>query len=218
MQFFLDTVNLDEIKKAEETGLLDGVTTNPTLVAKEGCNNYIRRLNDICKIINGPVSAQITETEFEKMVQQARIYQAIANNIVVKTPMTELGMKVLRELKRYNILVNVTLVFAPNQALICAKLGADYISPFVGRIDDQGADGMRPVQQIRKIFDNYGFKTKILVASVRNTSHVRRAALIGADIATMPYVVFKKLFDHPLTERGVKTFREDCEKLKNPQL
>ncbi|MCS6902776.1 MAG: fructose-6-phosphate aldolase [Candidatus Bipolaricaulota bacterium] len=213
MKFFLDTANVKEIAQAHEMGVLDGVTTNPTLLAKEG-RDPIQVLKEICAVVDGPVNAEVLSTDCEGMLKEARQWAELDEKIVVKIPMTREGMKAVRRLSEEGIPTNVTLVFSPTQALIAAKAGADYVSPFVGRLDDRSEDGMDLVSQIVQIFDNYGFDTEVIVASVRHPMHVVEAALMGADIATMPYAVFEKLFEHPLTDLGLQQFLADWGKLK----
>ena len=212
MQLFLDTAILDDIKKGSETGLVDGCTTNPSLAAKAG-KDYNEVLKEICSIIKGPVSAETVSPDADGMVKEGIAFSKIAKNIVVKVPMTVEGMKACQQLTKKGIRVNVTLVFSANQALLAAKSGAFFVSPFVGRLDDIGEVGMDLIKEIKLIYDNYKFKTQILVASVRNPIHVLDAAKIGADIATMPYSVFEQLFRHTLTDVGIKKFLEDWEKV-----
>jgi transaldolase len=212
MKFFLDTANVKEIEQAHEMGVLDGVTTNPTLLAKEG-RDPVQVLKEICQIIDGPVNAEVISTDSEGMLKEARRWAELSDNIVVKIPMTREGMKAVRALSEEGIPTNVTLIFSPSQALIAAKAGADYVSPFVGRLDDRSEEGMELVSKIIQIFDNYGFETEVIVASIRHPMHVVEAALMGADIATMPYAVFEKLFEHPLTDIGLAQFLKDWEKL-----
>ncbi|MFQ5648835.1 MAG: fructose-6-phosphate aldolase [bacterium] len=214
MKFFLDTANIDEIKQAASMGILDGVTTNPTLVARER-RKFKDILLEICEVVNGPVSAEVVSTEFEGMVNEARGLAALHPNIYVKIPMTREGLKAVKALSGEGIKTNVTLCFSPSQALMAAKAGASFISPFVGRVDDISGVGMEIVEDIRTIYDNYGFETEILAASLRHPTHVVDAALIGADIATMPYKVFDQLFNHPLTDIGLKRFLDDWEKVKD---
>lgn len=213
MKFFLDTANVKEIAQAHEMGVLDGVTTNPTLLAKEG-RDPVQVIKEICTIVDGPVNAEVISTDCEGMVKEARRWAELDEKIVVKIPMTREGMKAVRRLSEEEIPTNVTLVFSPSQALIAAKAGASYVSPFVGRLDDRSEDGMELVSKIIQIFDNYGFETEVIVASIRHPMHVVEAALMGADIATMPYSVFEKLFDHPLTDLGLQQFLADWERLK----
>jgi len=212
MELFLDSAILDEIKRGADTGLVSGVTTNPSLAAKAG-KEYNEVLKEICSIIKGPVSAETISTDAEGMVKEGIEFSKIAKNIVVKVPMTVEGMKACQKLTKKGIKVNVTLVFSANQALLAAKSGAFMVSPFVGRLDDIKEVGMDVVREIKQVYDNYKFTTQILVASVRNTNHVLEAAKIGADIATVPYSVFEQLFNHKLTDAGIKKFLEDWEKV-----
>ena len=212
MQIFLDTANVDELRKGAESGVVDGCTTNPTLIMKAG-RDYNETLKEICSIIKGPVSAETISPDAEGMVKEGIAFSKIAKNIVVKVPMTVEGMKACQKLTKQGINVNVTLCFSANQALLAAKSGAFIISPFVGRLDDIGEIGMDLIKEIKQIYSNYNFKTQILVASVRNPIHVLEAAKIGADIATVPYSVFEQLFKHTLTDVGIKKFLEDWEKV-----
>ncbi|MBW2094545.1 MAG: fructose-6-phosphate aldolase [Deltaproteobacteria bacterium] len=211
MKFFIDTANIEEIKKANELGMVDGVTTNPSLVAKEG-REFRGLLQEICAIVDGPVSAEVVSLEAEGMIREARDLSKVADNIVVKVPLIEEGLKATRVLSGEGIKVNVTLCFSPVQALMAAKAGASFISPFVGRLDDISQVGMELVDQIATIYDNYGFETEIIVASVRNPTHVLEAALMGADIATIPYKVIAQLIKHPLTDIGLEKFLADWKK------
>jgi transaldolase len=211
MKFFIDTANIDEIKKANELGMVDGVTTNPSLVAKEG-REFKGLIKEICDIVDGPVSAEVVSTDAEGRVKEARELANLADNIVVKIPMLEEGLKAVKTLAREKINTNVTLCFSPIQALMAAKAGAAYISPFVGRLDDIGQIGMELVEEIITIYDNYGFETEVIVASVRNPTHVLDAALMGADIATIPFKVIQQLTKHPLTDIGVEKFLADWKK------
>ena len=212
MKFFVDTANVEEIRQAKEMGMADGVTTNPSLVAKE--NRPFRQLiEEICQIVDGPVSVEVVSQDAEGMVKEAKELVKIAENIAIKIPMTVEGMKATKILSDEGINVNVTLVFSPLQALLAAKAGASYVSPFVGRLDDIGHNGMQLVEEIKKIYDNYGFATEIIVASVRHPLHVLKAALIGADIATIPFKVIKQLAKHPLTDIGLKRFLDDWQKV-----
>lgn len=213
MQFFLDTANLEEIRKAKEWGLLDGVTTNPTLVSREDIP-FQELVTEILKTVNGPVSLEVVSEDSEGMVAEARNLNALGDNVVIKIPLTPEGLKTVRILSKEGIKTNVTLCFSPTQALIAAKAGADYISPFIGRLDDISSYGMRLVKDIKEIYTNYGFKTQIIVASIRHPMHVLEAALIGADIATMPFPVLEKLFKHPLTDVGIQRFLKDWERVK----
>jgi transaldolase len=211
MKFFIDTANIDEIKKANELGMVDGVTTNPSLVAKEG-REFKGLIKEICDIVDGPVSAEVVSLDAEGMVKEARELANLADNIVVKIPMLEEGLKAVKTLAQEEINTNVTLCFSPIQALMAAKAGAAYISPFVGRLDDISHIGMELVEQIITIYDNYGFETEVIVASVRNPTHVLDAALMGADIATIPFKVIQQLTKHPLTDIGVEKFLADWKK------
>src|SRR3989339_1167958 len=212
MQIFLDTALIDELKKGADTWLVDGCTTNPSLAAKAG-REYNEVLKEICAVIKGPVSAETVSLDAEGMVKEGIKFSKIAKNIVVKVPMTAEGMKACQKLTNKGIKVNVTLVFSANQALLAAKSGAFFVSPFVGRLDDIGKIGMDVVRDIKQVYDNYKLTTQILVASVRNPIHVLEAAKIGADIATVPYSVFEQLFKHSLTDAGIKKFQEDWEKV-----
>jgi transaldolase len=213
MKFFIDTANLEEIKKANDLGLLDGVTTNPTLVSKEGRSDFRELVKEICNIVDGPVNAEVVSTEMEGMVKEAKDLAKLADNISVKIPMIEEGLKAVKVLAREGIKTNVTLCFSALQALMAAKAGAAYISPFVGRLDDVGHDGMELVEQIITIYDNYGYETEVIVASIRTPTHALEAAMMGADIATMPYKVIRQLFKHPLTDVGLEKFLEDWKKV-----
>jgi transaldolase len=214
MKLFIDTANLDEIKKANEWGLLDGVTTNPTLIAKEK-RNFRDLLTDICSIVKGPVSAEVVSMDFEGMVKEARELKKIANNIVIKIPLVEEGLKAVKILEAEGINTNVTLCFSPLQALLAAKAGASYVSPFVGRLDDISHLGMELIEKILSIFDNYGFETQVIVASIRNPLHVLEAAMMGAHVATIPFNVLRQLIRHPLTDIGIERFLADWEKVKS---
>ncbi len=213
MKFFIDTGNLQEIKTANDMGLLDGVTTNPSLLAKEN-RPYEENLKEICKVCKGPVSAEVTATDTAGMLKEAHHLAKLADNIVVKIPIIRDGVTAIKSLTSEGIKVNVTLCFSPTQALIAAKAGANFISPFVGRLDDISESGMSLVEDIVQIYDNYGYETEVLVASVRHPMHVVEAALIGADIVTMPFAVIDKLLNHPLTDVGLKKFLADWEKAK----
>ncbi|WP_448588087.1 fructose-6-phosphate aldolase [Thermocrinis sp.] len=212
MRFFLDTGHVDEIKQALEWGILDGVTTNPTLIAKTG-RPFLEVAKEILQLVDGPVSLETVSRDAKGMVKEGRILAELGDNAVVKIPMTPEGMIAVQELESEGIPVNVTLVFSPSQALIAAKAGATYVSPFIGRLDDASNEGMKVIREIKTIFDNYQFDTEIIVASVRHPMHVVEAALIGADICTMPFEVMKKLFQHPLTEKGIELFLKDWEKV-----
>lgn len=211
MKFFIDTANIDEIKKASELGLLDGVTTNPSLIAKEG-REFKELIKEICGIVEGPVSAEVVSIEAEGMVSEARDLVKIADNIVVKIPLIKEGLKAVKILSGEGIKTNVTLCFSAVQALMAAKAGADYISPFVGRLDDIGQTGMELVEQIITIYEAYGLETEVIVASIRNPIHVLDAALMGADISTIPYKVMEQLIKHPLTNIGLENFLADWKK------
>ncbi len=214
MKFFIDTANLDEIREANSMGMVDGVTTNPSLIAKEG-GKFETIISQICEIVDGPVSAEVISTEHEKMVEEARKLAAIHENIVVKIPMLIDGLKAVRQLAEEEIKTNVTLIFSPLQALMAAKAGATYVSPFVGRLDDLSQEGMLLVEQLVEIYSNYAFETEIIVASVRNPLHVLDAAIVGADIATIPFGVLKKLAAHPMTDKGLKAFLDDWNNKKS---
>ena len=212
MKFFIDTADVKEIREAHDLGILDGVTTNPSLVAKTG-RPFRETLEEICSIVKGPVSAEAVSLDTQGLVDEARELSKIAENIVVKIPLIKDGLKAVKILSDEGINTNVTLCFSANQALLAAKPGATYISPFVGRLDDIGHTGMDVIEDIRAIYDNYGFTTEIIVASIRNPNHVRDAALMGADIATIPFNVFNLLVQHPLTDAGIKKFLADWEKV-----
>jgi len=211
MQLFIDTANLDEIRQAHEMGVLDGVTTNPSLIAKEGVN-YGDRLAEICELVQGPVSAEVLATDADQMVTEGRDRARIASNIVVKLPSTIDGVKACNILTDEGIRTNLTLCFQPLQALIVAKAGAAFVSPFIGRIDDIGDDGMAIIHQIRQIYDTYDFDTKILAASIRHTNHLLHCALAGADVATVPFDVIDGMMKHPLTDIGLEKFIADYKK------
>jgi transaldolase len=213
MKFFIDTANIREIQDAHSMGMVDGVTTNPSLVAKEG-REFEELLVEICRIVDGPVSAEVISLDKEGMVKEARHLAGIHENIVVKIPMTVDGLKAVRTLAEEGIKTNVTLVFSPLQALMAAKAGAAFVSPFVGRLDDVSQDGLTLVEQIVEIYGNYAFETEIIVASVRHPIHVLQSALLGADIATIPYNVLAKLAAHPLTDKGIKAFLDDWNRAK----
>jgi transaldolase len=211
MKFFIDTANIAEIKEAHRMGMVDGVTTNPSLIAKEG-RDFKTIITEICEIVNGPISAEVIGLSVDAMVSEARDLARIHENIVVKIPMTVDGLKAVRQLSEEGIKTNVTLVFSPLQALMAAKAGAAFVSPFVGRLDDISHDGMLLVEQIVEIYNNYAFDTEIIVASIRHPMHVLEAALMGADIATIPFNVLSKLAGHPLTDKGIQAFLADWEK------
>ena len=212
MKFFIDTADVNEIREAHALGLVDGVTTNPSLIAKSG-RKFKDVIKEITAIVDGPISAEVISLEADGMVKEAKELVKIHKNIVIKVPMTPEGLKATKQLSAKGIKTNVTLVFTSMQALLAAKAGATYVSPFVGRLDDISQDGMGIIEEIRTIFDNYGFTTEIIVASIRNPIHVLNSALIGADIATIPYPVMLQLSKHPLTDAGVKKFLEDWEKV-----
>ena len=211
MKIFLDTADVAEIREYAATGLVDGVTTNPSLAAKTG-RDYADVLKEICAIVPGAVSAEVLATDFDGMMKEAAVFTKIAKNIAVKVPLTWDGLKACRALSNDGLMVNVTLCFSPVQAMLAAKAGATFISPFIGRVDDVGEDGMGLIRDIRAIYDNYGFKTEVLAASIRSVSHVRECALAGADVATMPPDIFKKLISHPLTDKGLAAFIADAKK------
>jgi transaldolase len=217
MKFFLDTANLNEIREVASTGILDGITTNPTLIAKEG-KPFEAQLIEICKIVDGPVSAETVSLDAKGMVDEGRHLSKLHKNIVVKCPFTREGLKATKMLSDEGIRVNVTLIFSAPQALMAAKAGATYVSPFVGRLDDIGQDGMELIKEIVGIFSNYDFKTEVLVASVRHPGHVIQAGLIGADVCTLPAKVFEMMLKHPLTDRGVEQFLKDWEKVPQSSL
>lgn len=213
MKFFVDTADLSEIKELAATGLLDGVTTNPSLVAKSGHSNFIELIREISSIVDGPVSAEVASTEFEPMMAEARTLSKIAENIAVKVPLTPAGLKVCKALSDDGIMVNVTLCFSAAQAILAAKAGASFVSPFVGRLDDIGQNGMELIADICAIYAAYpAFTTEVLVASVRNPVHVIEAAKLGADVATIPPNVIRQLFGHPLTDKGLAQFVADWKK------
>lgn len=211
MKFFVDTADVNEIRELNELGLLDGVTTNPSLILKSG-RDIIEVTREICGIVAGPISAEVTATEYGEMMREAKILAAIADNICIKLPLTLDGLKACRALTGDGHKVNVTLCFSANQALLAAKAGATFVSPFIGRIDDTGIDGMELISEIRTIYDNYDFRTGILAASIRTVNHVRQAALIGADVATVPPATLKALVKHPLTDKGLEMFMADWAK------
>ena len=212
MKFFIDTADVNEIREAHALGLVDGVTTNPSLVAKSG-RNFVEVIKEITEIVDGPISAEVVALDHEGMIREGEELAKIHPNIVIKVPMTPEGLKATKALHAKGIKVNVTLIFTPIQALLAAKAGAAYVSPFVGRLDDISQDGMGIIDEIRTIFDNYGYEAEIIVASVRNPIHVLNSALIGADIATIPYSVMIQLSKHPLTDAGIEKFLKDWEKV-----
>ncbi|OCW59029.1 fructose-6-phosphate aldolase [Hoeflea olei] len=211
MKFFVDTADVSEIRELNDLGLIDGVTTNPSLIMKSGRD--IREVTqEICSIVDGPVSAEVAATEYEQMMKEAAVLSKIADNICIKLPLTLDGLKACRALTSDGHMTNVTLCFSANQALLAAKAGATFISPFIGRLDDMGIDGMDLIREIRQIYDNYGFDTEILAASIRTVNHVKEAALIGADVATIPASTIKALVKHPLTDKGLDAFLADWKK------
>jgi transaldolase len=210
MKFFIDTADVKEIRAAHDLGLVDGVTTNPSLIAKSG-RKFKDVIKEIVSIVDGPISAEVISLDAPGMIKEARELVKIHKNIVVKVPMTPEGLKATKALSEKGVKINVTLIFTPMQALLAAKAGASYVSPFVGRLDDISQDGMGIIEEIRTIFDNYGITAEIIVASVRNPIHVLNSALIGADIATIPYSVIMQLAKHPLTDAGIKKFLDDWE-------
>ena len=217
MKFFIDTANLDEIKDAFDLGVLDGVTTNPSLIAKEGIagrDAFKKHIQKICEIAQGPVSAEGVCSDLEGMLREARELAAIDPNVVVKIPMSTVGLRAVKTLSLEGVQTNVTLIFSPLQALLAAKAGATYISPFVGRLDDISQDGMSLVREILDVFSNYLFETEVIVASIRNPVHVLTAARLGADIATIPHKVIEQLVRHPLTDQGIEKFLQDWKKVE----
>lgn len=212
MKFFLDTANLNEIREAAAFGIADGVTTNPSLVAKEGNVDFKQHIAAICELVQGPVSAEVTSSDTEGMLREGREYSKIAPNVVIKCPLTREGLKATRTLSDEGIRVNVTLCFSAAQAIMAAKAGASFISPFLGRLDDIGENGLVLLQDIVEIYRNYEWKTEVLAASIRNPIHVIEAARMGADIATMPFKVIDQLFNHPLTDKGQAQFLADWRK------
>jgi transaldolase len=212
MKIFLDTANVDEIRKAHAMGMVDGVTTNPTLVAREG-RDYMEILGELAEFVKGPISAEAVSSDAAGMVKEAVEFHKIADNITVKIPMCAEGLVAVRECAALGIMTNVTLIFSANQALLAAKAGASFVSPFIGRLDDIGQTGMEVIEEMRTIFDNYGFTTEILAASIRHPIHVKEAALLGADVCTIPFKILMALVEHSLTEKGIKKFLEDYEKI-----
>lgn len=216
MKFFLDTANVEEVKRIADLGLADGVTTNPTIIAKEG-KNFKEVILEICNIVKGPVSAEVTSDKAEDMIKEAMELAVWAPNIVVKIPMTEQGIKAVNILSKKGIKTNVTLIFSVTQGLIAAKAGATFVSPFLGRLDDIGGDSLKVVRDLRKVFDVYGFKTEIISASIRSLKHVEEAALAGSHIATIPGNLFDKLWSHPLTDKGLVQFKKDWDAYLNTE-
>lgn len=213
MKFFIDTADVEEIRQAHDLGLVDGVTTNPSLIAKSG-RDFWEVITEIVSIVDGPISAEVIALDADGMLREGRELAKIHPNIVIKVPLTEEGLKATRIFTAEGIKTNVTLAFSPLQALLAAKAGATFVSPFVGRLDDVGHDGMEGVDQIKTIYDNYGFDTEIIVASVRSPLHVLNAALIGADICTIPFAVIRQLVKHPLTDVGIEKFLADWQKMQ----
>ena len=211
MEFFLDTADIKEIETGLEWGLVDGITTNPSLIAKQG-KNYLATVQEIARLVPGPVSGEVLATEFDEMMDQAHRLAGLAENVVVKVPLTPAGLRAVAKLLDEGIRCNVTLCFSSAQALLAAKVGAAYISPFIGRLDDVGEDGMELIQEIVAIYENYDFDTKVLVASVRHPIHIVQSAQLGADVATMPFKVLEQLFKHPLTDVGLERFLADWKK------
>jgi transaldolase len=211
VKFFVDTADINDIRQLAETGLLDGVTTNPSLIHKSG-RKFLEVVAEICEVVPGPVSAEVVATDHDEMMREAEILRKIADNITIKVPLTIDGLKTCKKLTQDGTMVNVTLCFTANQALLAAKAGATFISPFVGRHDDIGFDGMQIISDIRMIYDNYDYETQILVASIRHPVHVLESAKIGADVITAPPAVIRQLFNHPLTDRGLESFASDWAK------
>ena len=211
MKFFVDTADVDEIRELADTGLLDGVTTNPSLILKSG-RDILEVTKEICELVDGPVSAEVTALDYDGMIKEAAVLSEIANNVCIKLPLTLDGLKACKTLTSQGHMTNVTLCFSANQALLAAKAGATYISPFIGRLDDMGIDGMELIEDIRTIYDNYGFETEILAASIRTVNHVKDSALAGADVATIPPSTLKALVKHPLTDKGLDAFLADWAK------
>ena len=215
MQIYIDTASIEDIREAADMGVLDGVTTNPSLVAKEGVD-FHDRLKEICDVVPGPVSAEVVSTESDAMIEEAQPLLAIADNIVIKLPCTVDGLRACKHLSSNGIRVNMTLCFQPLQAMLAAKAGAFLISPFLGRLDDIGQDSMDLIQQIRTIYDNYGYETKVLAASVRHPMHLVQCALVGADVATAPFKVIQQMMKHPLTDSGLEKFLQDWAAMQTP--
>lgn len=211
MKFFVDTADTKEIRELNDLGMLDGVTTNPSIIAKSG-RDIIEVTKEICSIVSGPVSAEVTALDFDGMMHEAGILGKIASNICIKVPLTPAGLKACKALTSNGIMVNVTLCFSANQALLAAKSGATFISPFIGRLDDQGLEGMELISEIRTIYDNFGFETQILAASIRTVNHVKQAAMLGSDVATIPPAIIHALYKHPMTDKGIESFMADWAK------
>jgi len=212
MKFFIDTANLDEIREANEMGLIDGVTTNPSLVAKEGNVDFKEHLAKICEMVKGDISAEVTALDTEGMLREGREFAQVAENVVIKVPLTIDGLKACRTFREEGTKVNVTLCFSAAQALLAAKAGASYISPFIGRVDDVSWDGMQLIRDIVQIYDNYGFATEVLAASIRHPMHIVDCALAGSDVATIPFKILTQLVKHPLTDKGLDNFLADAKK------
>jgi transaldolase len=212
MKFFIDTANLDDIRECAEMGLIDGVTTNPSLVAKEGDVDFKEHLAKICELVKGDVSAEVTALDTEGMLREGREYAKVASNVIIKTPLTMDGLKATRQFRSEGTKVNMTLCFSASQALLAAKAGANYISPFIGRLDDISTDGMQLIRDIVQIYDNYGYTTEVLAASIRHPMHIVDCALAGADVATIPFKVIQQLVKHPLTDKGLDAFLSDWKK------
>ena len=213
MKIFLDTANLEEIKKGVEWGIVDGVTTNPTLIAREKAP-FKERIKEICELVKGPVSAEVTALDWKGMVKEAKELTKIDEHVVIKIPLTPDGIRAIKALSYENIKTNATLVFSPMQAILAAKAGAAYVSPFIGRVDDVSSDGLKMLEEIVTIFNNYAFDAEIIAASIRHPMHVVEAALMGVDVVTMPFSVLEKLFKHPLTDIGIERFMKDWEKYR----
>jgi len=214
MKIFLDTANIDEIRETVSLGVIDGVTTNPSLISKENRGDYKDVMKEICDIVQGPVSAEVVSDDCDEMIRQAHDLVKISDHIVIKIPLIAEGIKAVKQLSADNINTNVTLCFSANQAILAAKAGATYISPFVGRLDDVGIDGMGLIADIVEIYENYAFSTQVLVASIRHTQHVLDSATLGADVATIPTKVLMQMLKHPLTDTGIAAFNKDWEKVK----
>lgn len=214
MKFFLDTANVDEIKRINDLGLCDGVTTNPSIINKEG-RDFEEVVGEICKIVDGPVSAEVTSYEYEEMVEEARKLSKWADNIIVKIPMTEEGLKAIKTLSEEGIKTNCTLIFSLSQGIMAMKAGATFISPFMGRVDDMGESGKKLIENLRKVIDIYDYDSEIIAASIRHNKHLEEAALAGAHIATIPGTLFEKLWTHPLTTAGIEAFKKDWEAFEN---
>jgi len=217
MQIYIDTARIEDIREAAGMGVLDGVTTNPSLIAKEGVE-FHQRMKEICEVVPGPVSAEVVSTESDAMLEEAQPLLSIADNIVIKLPCTVDGLRACKQLSSKGVRVNMTLCFQPLQAMLAAKAGAFLISPFLGRLDDIGQDSMELIQQIRTIYDNYGYETKVLAASIRHPMHLVQCALVGADVATVPFKVIQQMMNHPLTDSGLKKFLEDWAAMNTPSL